>query len=134
MTTLIVAYIATTIVFFAIDFVWLGYVAKDFYQNQIGDLLLDDFNAVVAVVFYLFYVIGIIIFAVNPALKSGSLGTALLYGALFGAFCYGTYDFTNLATLKGYTTTVALADLAWGTVLTATSAVAGTWITMKIMG
>ena len=128
MSRLLIAYIATTIVFFAIDFVWLGTVAKSFYRNQIGDLLLENFNTAVAVVFYLFYTAGIVFFAVNPALKAGSLGMAALYGALFGFFCYATYDFTNLATLKGYTTTVALVDLTWGTVLTGTSALAGAWI------
>ena len=134
MTRMLVAYLATTLVFFIIDFIWLGYVAKGFYQNQIGSLLLDNFNAGVAVAFYLVYVVGIIIFAVSPALQSGSLGTALLYGALFGFFCYGTYDFTNLATLKGYTATVAFVDLAWGTVLTGVSAAIGTWLTMKFVG
>ena len=134
MPKLIFAYIATVIVFFAIDFVWLGTVAKDFYQGQIGPLLLDEFNVKVAVVFYLVYIGGMIFFAVNPALQAGSLGKAALYGALFGFFCYATYDFTNLATLKGYTTTVALVDLTWGTFLTGTSAFLGTWITMKLTG
>ncbi|MEM1317015.1 MAG: DUF2177 family protein [Pseudomonadota bacterium] len=134
MTKIIIAYIATVIVFFAIDFVWLGTVAKDFYQSQIGPLLLDEFNITVAVLFYLVYIGGLIFFAVNPALQAGSLGKAALYGALFGFFCYATYDFTNLATLKGYTTTVAFVDLAWGTVLTGTSAFLGTWITMKLAG
>lgn len=134
MTRLIVAYFATMIIFFAIDFVWLGTVAKSFYQNQIGDLLLDNFRVGVAVGFYVFYLMGVVFFAINPALKAGSVSTALLYGALFGFFCYATYDFTNLATLKGYTATVALVDLSWGTALTGVSAALGTWVTMKIVG
>ncbi|MDA8870914.1 DUF2177 family protein [Rhizobiaceae bacterium] len=132
MSRLVIAYLATTVVFFIIDFIWLGTVAKSFYRGQIGDLLLDNFNVKVAVIFYLFYTAGVVFFAVNPALQAESLGTAALYGALFGFFCYATYDFTNLATLKGYTTTVALVDLTWGTVLTGVSALAGTWITRLI--
>ena len=134
MTRLLIAYFATMVVFFAIDFVWLTTIAQRFYQSQIGPLLLEEFRMGVAAGFYLFYIAGIIFFAVNPALKAESLAVAALYGALFGFFCYATYDFTNLATLKGYTTTVALVDLAWGTVLTGTSALIGTWITMKIAG
>ena len=134
MTRLLIAYFATMVVFFAIDFVWLTTIAQRFYQSQIGPLLLEEFRMGVAAGFYLFYIAGIIFFAVNPALKAESLAVAALYGALFGFFCYATYDFTNLATLKGYTTTVALVDLAWGTVLTGTSALVGTWITMKITG
>lgn len=131
MTKLIIAYFATMVVFFAIDFVWLTTIAQRFYQEQIGPLLLDEFRMGVAAGFYLVYLAGVMFFAVNPALKAESLATAALYGALFGFFCYATYDFTNLATLKGYTTTVALVDLTWGTLLTGTSAVLGTWITMK---
>ena len=134
MTKLIVAYFATMIVFFAIDFVWLTSAAKSFYQAQIGPILLDEFKAGVAVAFYSVYIVGILIFAVKPALDANNLMHALIYGALFGFFCYATYDFTNLATLKGYTTTVALVDLAWGTVLTGFSAFAGAWITRMILG
>ncbi len=130
----VVAYLTTVIVFFAIDFIWLGTVAKGFYQDQIGSLLLDEFRVGVAVAFYVMYVAGIVIFAVVPAVKLGSLGHALLYGALFGLFCYATYDFTNLATLKGYTVTVAVVDTIWGTFLTGLSALAGTWLTIKITG
>ena len=132
MTRIIIAYFATMIVFFVIDFVWLTTVAKSFYNGQIGPLLLEQFRVGVAVGFYVVYLAGVIFFAVNPALNAGSVVMAGLYGALFGFFCYATYDFTNLATLKGYTTTVALVDLAWGTVLTGTSALVGTWITLKL--
>ncbi|MEP0941007.1 MAG: DUF2177 family protein [Rhizobiaceae bacterium] len=134
MTKLIIAYFATMIVFFAIDFVWLTTIAQRFYQSQIGPLLLDQFRMGVAVGFYLVYLGGVVFFAVNPALKAESLATAAIYGALFGFFCYATYDLTNLATLKGYTVTVAIVDMAWGTILTGASALLGTWITMKIAG
>ena len=134
MTKLIIAYFATMVVFFAIDFIWLGTVAKSFYQGQIGPLLLDEFRIGVAVAFYVIYLAGVIFFAVNPALQAQSVTKALIYGGLFGFFCYATYDFTNLATLKGYTVTVALVDLAWGTSLTGVSAAIGTWITLKVAG
>lgn len=134
MTRYIVAYLATMVVFFAIDFVWLSRVANTFYRNEIGPLLLEDFRIGYAAGFYLLYGIGVVVFAVRPGLEAGSLLTALGYGALLGFMAYGTYDFTNLATLKGYTATIAFADLLWGTVLTGVSALAGTWITRAIMG
>lgn len=125
----LLAYFATMVVFFAIDFIWLGTVAKSFYRNEIGPLLLDKFNIPVALFFYVFYVAGIVIFAVAPSLNSGTLRTALIYGALFGFFTYATYDFTNLATLKGYTMKLAIVDTIWGTCLVGAAAVAGTWVT-----
>ena len=134
MTRLLIAYVATMIVFFAIDFVWLGTVAKSFYRGQIGPLLLDEFRIGVAALFYLAYLAGVVFFAIRPALDAGSATTALLYGAAFGFFCYATYDFTNLATLKGYTVTVAVVDLIWGTILTGTSAFIGAWLTLKLTG
>lgn len=130
----LIAYVATTVIFFAIDFVWLTSVARSFYRDQIGPLLLDEFKVGIAAAFYAVYIIGIIYFAVKPALEANNLGLALLNGALLGFFCYATYDFTNLATLKGYTTTVALVDIAWGTALTGLSAFLGAWITRAITG
>jgi len=134
MTRYIVAYFATMVVFFAIDFVWLTRVAQKLYQDEIGPLLLDEFKMGYAAGFYLIFGIGVVFFAVRPALESGSILMALGYGAMIGFLAYGTYDFTNLATLKGYTPTVAFTDLAWGTCLTAVSAAAGTWITRAITG
>lgn len=128
----LIAYAVTIVVFFAIDFIWLGTVAKTFYRNEIGPLLLDKFNIPVALFFYVMYVVGILIFAVVPALNSNSLRTALIYGALFGFFTYATYDFTNLATLKGYTTRVAIVDTIWGTCLVAAVSFVSTWIVRSI--
>lgn len=109
-------------VFFLIDMVWLGVVARGFYQAQIGHLL-GDVNWVAAIIFYLVFLIGLTFFAIYPAVEAGKLGTALLYGALFGFFTYATYDMTNLATLKDWPLAVVVVDIAWGTVLGA--AVAG---------
>jgi uncharacterized membrane protein len=132
MPTPIIAYIATVIVFFAIDFVWLGFVAKDLYQNQIGFLLKDQFNMPVAAGFYFMYVIGIVYFAVNPALQVGDWKLALLNGALFGFFAYATYDLTNLATLKDWPVKVVLVDIAWGAFITGVSATGGCFISQLI--
>ncbi|MEZ5843347.1 MAG: DUF2177 family protein [Hyphomicrobiaceae bacterium] len=122
---LVIAYIATAVVFLAVDFLWLGYVAYGLYRAQLGSLLAEPFNMTAAVGFYLIYVIGILVFAVAPALKSGQWTDALLYGALFGFFCYATYDMTNLATLKDWPLTITLVDISWGTGLTALSATVG---------
>jgi uncharacterized membrane protein len=110
-------YFITIPAFFLIDMLWLGLVANKFYQSQIG-YLLGPVNWVAAILFYLLYIIGIIIFAVHPALVSGSFGKAVLLGALFGFFAYATYDFTNLATVKDWPILVTVVDLIWGTVLT----------------
>jgi uncharacterized membrane protein len=132
MTKYLIAYLATAIVFFAIDLVWLSRIATDFYQERLGSLLLDKPNMAAAAGFYLIYVIGIVVFAVQPGLKSGSVLTALTYGGLFGFFAYATYDMTNYATLKNWPFSVVAVDVAWGTVLTALSAALGTWLTILI--
>ena len=123
--TYAVAYLATALGFLVLDIIWLGFVAKNFYQQEIGPLLLEKFNMGAAVAFYLLFVAGIVIFAVAPALQNGSWKTALLLGVLFGFFTYATYDLTNLATLKGWSPTVTVVDISWGAALTGTSAVVG---------
>lgn len=132
LVTYLVAYLATAIVFFAIDFVWLGTVATKFYRDGIGHLMADDVNFAAAGGFYLIYVSGIVFFAVAPALAGGGWKVALLYGALFGFFCYATYDFTNLATLRDWPLYVSLVDLAWGTFLTGTAAIGGYALTRTV--
>ena len=114
---LIYIYLLTIPAFFIIDMVWLGLVASKFYKSQIG-FLLGPVNWTAAIIFYLLYIVGIIIFAVYPALQEGSFGKAVLFGALFGFFAYATYDFTNLATVKDWPVLVTVVDLIWGTVLT----------------
>jgi uncharacterized membrane protein len=110
-------YILTVPVFFIIDMTWLGVIAKDIYQSKLG-FLLGPVNWPAALTFYFLYIIGIIIFAVAPALEAGSLQRAMVLGALFGFFAYATYDLTNYATIKDWPLTVTLIDLLWGTVLT----------------
>jgi len=118
MTTIqfIYLYLVTVPVFFLIDMVWLGVVAKDFYQQQLG-YLMGPVNWTAAIIFYLVYIIGILLFAVYPALQEGSLTKALMLGALFGFFTYATYDFTNLATVKDWPLLVTGVDILWGTFL-----------------
>ena len=116
-------YALTIPVFFAIDMLWLGLVATRFYKSQIG-FLLGPVNWTAAVIFYLLYIIGILIFAVNPALQEGSLIKAVIMGALFGFFAYATYDFTNLSTIKDWPLLVSVVDIVWGTVLTSSVATA----------
>jgi len=128
-----VAYAATLVVFCGLDFLWLGFVAKGYYQSQVGTLLLEKPNLPVAALFYGLYIVGILTFAVLPALDAGQWGKALLYGALFGFFAYATYDLTNLATLKGWSTGVAVLDLAWGVAVTAISATAGYLVTRTVL-
>lgn len=120
-------YLLTVPVFFAIDMVWLGLVANKFYQSQIGHLL-GNVNWSAAIIFYLVYIVGILIFAVMPGIESGSWQKALLWGALFGFFTYATYDFTNLATLKDWPYLVVLVDVIWGTVLSGSVAVCSYFI------
>lgn len=128
----VIAYLSTAAVFLAVDYVWLTQVATRFYFDRIGHLLMDKPNLVAAGLFYAMYVVGIVIFAVAPALKSESMSTALVFGALFGFFTYATYDVTNYATLRGWPFIVVGVDVLWGTVLSAVSAGAGYQLTRFI--
>lgn len=110
-------YIAILIAFFAIDMVWLGLVARTFYRKQLGFLLSPNTNWVAAIIFYLLFIGGILVFVVLPGLEDISLKTTILRAALFGLVTYATYDLTNLATVKGWPLLVTVVDLAWGTIL-----------------
>ncbi|MTH98409.1 DUF2177 family protein [Roseibium sp. RKSG952] len=125
----VTAYISTVIVFLAIDYVWLTQVATRFYFDRIGHLLMAKPNMAAAGAFYILYVVGLVIFAVAPALKSESVVTAIILGALFGFFTYATYDVTNYATLKDWPFLVVVVDVLWGTFLGGISAGAGYLLT-----
>ncbi|MBV5273796.1 MAG: DUF2177 family protein [Lamprocystis purpurea] len=116
-------YLLTVPVFFAVDLLWLGVIARDFYRDNLGHLLAATVNWPAAIVFYLLFIVGILYFAVAPALTQGSLWRAIINGLLFGFFTYVTYELTNLATLPDWPIKVVLVDTAWGMVLCA--AVAG---------
>ena len=104
-------------VFFAIDMVWLGLVAKNFYPNQIGFLISSNINWADAFIFYLLFIAGLVLFVITSAVEKESWSHALIFGALFGLVTYATYDLTNLATLKDWPLLVTLVDLAWGMTL-----------------
>ena len=125
-------YFTTLFAFFAIDMVWLGLVARTFYRQQIGFLLRPDTNWVAAIIFYLLFIVGILVFVVLPGLQDNSLKTTILRAALFGLVTYATYDLTNLATVRDWPLLITIVDLAWGIILSiAVSCVgffAGKWL------
>ena len=119
MKTLFVGYIAALATLAVLDALWLGVVSREFYKARLGQLLLEQPNWPVAILFYLVHAAGIVVFALPPGLASGAWLSAVLYGALFGFCVYAAYDLTNLATLRGWPLAVSLVDLAWGAVVTA---------------
>jgi uncharacterized membrane protein len=129
-----IAYVSTAVVFLVLDAIWLGTMADRLYRPAMGSILLERFALAPAVAFYLIYIAGVVVFAVTPALQSGRWVTALGYGAMLGLMAYATYDLTNQATLKDWSWTVTIADLCWGTFVTAVSAAAAARITMAITG
>lgn len=124
-TKLLLGYFLTTVVFFVIDMVWLGLIAKGLYNKFLGSFLAEQVNWTAAIIFYLLFIVGIFIFAIMPALSKESFSHALLYGALFGFFTYATYDMTNLATLKDWPVQIVIIDVIWGAVLTASVSISG---------
>lgn len=110
-------YLVSLTAFFAIDMVWLGLLARTFYQRYLGYLMAPNPNWFVAIIFYLLFVLGILVFVVLPGLEVNSLKTTLLRAALFGLITYATYDLTNLATLKDWPILLSVVDMIWGTVL-----------------
>ncbi len=121
----IAIYVAVVAVLAVVDFFWLGLVALDFYRKEMGALMLDKPRLEVAALFYMLCAAGITILAVQPALAAGAWTRAVLFGAVFGLCAYGTYDLTNLATLRGWSIRLTLIDMAWGTCLTSLAALAG---------
>jgi len=116
-------YAVAVVTFLVIDLIWLGVVARSFYQAQIGHLMRPNVNWTAAIVFYLIFVSGVVVLVVWPAIEQQSLRQAILLGALFGLVTYAAYDLTNLATLEGFPLTVAAVDLVWGMVLCSTVSV-----------
>ena len=125
----ILLYISTAIVFLALDVVMLKQVMYPLFSANIGPMMLEDLRMGPAAVFYLFYVVGVVWFVSIPALNVGSIAQAFFAGAVLGALAYGTYEFTNFATLKGWTAQMVMVDVIWGAVLTGTSAAVGVAVT-----
>lgn len=115
--TFIKLFLIAFIVFFAVDLLWLGIIAKNLYQDAIGHLLSPRPNWTAAIIFYLLYIVFLVIFVIAPAESKSSLSHAMIYGALFGFITYATYDLTNLATLKDWPLYLTFIDIGWGTLL-----------------
>ena len=113
----LILYLVTLAVFLAIDLVWLGLVARGFYRRHLGYLMGPKVNWAAALLFYLLFIAGLLVFAVRPAIAGGAPLQALWLGALLGLVCYATYDLTNLATVRDWPLIVTAVDLVWGTVL-----------------
>ncbi|MDO8879518.1 MAG: DUF2177 family protein [Coriobacteriia bacterium] len=118
-------YLISFAAFLAIDAVWLFTMSGRFYKAQLGDLMRDQPNLPVALLFYVVYVAGVLVLAVMPGVEAGSVLKAAAYGALLGFVAYGTYDITNLSTVRDWPVIVTVVDLVWGSVLTATVATVG---------
>ncbi len=134
MKAYLTAYTATLIAFVAIDFVWLSSMADRLYRPTLDDMLAPQFRLVPAVAFYLIFAAGLTFLAVRTGLMSGSMTTAVIYGAAVGFMAYATYDLTNQSTLRNWSTVLTLIDLLWGTVLSAIASGAGFWVTQRIFG
>lgn len=126
-----IAYAAALVVFLVIDALWLGVIADDFYRERLASFMTGPVKVPAAVAFYLLYVVGIVVFAIAPALGTGAWKTALLRGALFGLIAYATFELTNLAILPGWPLAVVLVDMVWGAVLTGSTATLGFLITRR---
>jgi uncharacterized membrane protein len=127
-----IGYVAAALAMLGLDSIWLTLTANSLYRPLIGELMLDGFRPAPAIAFYALYLCGVVVFAIRPAFAAGRWTIALVSGALFGLCAYGTYDLTNQATLKIWSTTVTLADMAWGSILTALSASAGYWAAARL--
>jgi uncharacterized membrane protein len=125
MTRYVAAYAATLTVMVAIDFLWLGFIAKPLYQQGIGHLMADRPNIPVAALFYAIFALGLMVFAVVPHESAAEWRKTLVAAALFGFFAYATYDLTNLATLKNWPIGVSLLDMAFGSFVSTVAAAAG---------
>ena len=129
-------YLAVLLVFGVIDAAWLTTMGAVLYRPVLGDILAPSMRIAPAIVFYLLYPVGLVVFAVIPALRAESATNALLYGALFGLFCYSTFELTSLSLLKHWTWPVVVVDVCWGSFVTAAAAIIGLmmadWIAPKI--
>ncbi len=132
LSKLIIRYFLTTLVFFILDMLWLGLIAKDLYNKYLIDFLSDKVNWTAAIIFYLLFIIGIFYFCILPAIEKDSISKAIIGGAFFGIITYATYDLTNLATLKNWPLPIVFIDIIWGMLLTMLVSISGFYITKWI--
>ena len=126
-------YIIALPVFFIIDMIWLGLIAKNFIREQIGFLMKTNLNWFAAIIFYLLFIAGLVVFVLSPSfVEKKDWLNALYLGALFGLFTYSTYDLTNLATIKDWPLLVTIVDIIWGMVLSASVSLISYFIAIKV--
>lgn len=125
-------YLIALPVFFAVDMLWLGLVAKGFYQKQIGFLMKPDVNWLAAIIFYLLFIAGLVVFVVQPAFEKKLFSEIVFKGVLFGLVTYATYDLTNLATVKNWPLMVTVVDLVWGMTLSTSVSAISYFIATKL--
>lgn len=130
---LVVAFAVAAVVFLVLDGLWLGVIGRSLYQREIGALLLEQPNFGAAAIFYLLYLAGMTYFCVLPGVAEASAMRGLINGVLFGAIAYATYDLTNLATLKGWSATIVVVDIAWGAFATAAASAAAVGVTTRFV-
>ena len=130
MNRYVVLYFATLVVLMALDFLFLGILARGFFVSEVGDML-GEVRALPAILFYLLYVFGVLIFV--SAAPGATARSTMLYGALFGLFCYATFDLTSLALLKHWSWAVAAVDVSWGAIVTAVSSTAGLFVADRLV-
>ena len=131
MTFYLKLYCLTVPIFFSVDMLWLGFIAKDFYQNHLGFLLRPQVNWFAAIIFYLIYIVGILIFGVSPGINTQSWTRALIFGSLYGFFTYATYELTNMALVENWPFKVVIVDILWGIVLCSIVSVSSYFIAKK---
>lgn len=124
----------TTLIFFAIDMLWIGGIAKNFYREKLSFVFTGDVNWAAALIFYILYIIGILYFVIIPGFTHHDWKLVLFNGAFLGFLCYATYDLTNMATIKQWPLIVVVVDIIWGCVLTASVSIASYFVAIKFLG
>ncbi len=132
--TYVTAYITILIVFGMIDAIWLSQMAATLYRPMLGEMMVENVRILPAVVFYLFFPAGLMVFAVIPALRDGSVMSAFAAGALLGALCYATYDLTNYATLKNWTWQITVIDIVYGALVAGLCSAAAVYAVQLVHG
>jgi len=128
----LLTYAAMTITFLGVDLLWLGVIGKPLYQKYLGHLMRQDVKWVAAIIFYLLFILGILIFVVLPAYQKDSWSQTLIYGALFGFFTYMTFELTAYSVLKDWKLPIVFIDIVWGMILTTIVSAIGFWVIQKI--
>ncbi|NIT61611.1 MAG: DUF2177 family protein [Phycisphaerae bacterium] len=122
MSRILLTYAVSVPVFFIVDMIWLGIIAKGFYRKALEPLLTPNINWAAAIIFYLLFLVGILVFALLPGMEKRSLGYTVVMAALFGFIAYATYDLTNLATLRDWPLMLSIVDMLWGAFLSTSTA------------